>query len=518
MINVNDFENGDGGILKNGIKQEYLIRINNEIKKSRNFIFLAGDSSLDNKYWFERLKITDKGIPLNGYEEIIEGDMTKDVTWNINNTLIQQRLGNKYVCINTSYEGTTLEERLYSLYYDSDIFIREHIQPNDILIVSVGKNDITSTIMADIEKTNEITINILYLLEQDLEKVDINSSQFKFLINIFKDKIEIYIKKLCEKNTPKYIIVNTIYYPYEFLEEFVEDSWANDALNIVRYTNEDGINKFKKLIRLIYVYATCKINIDNSIIIPVPLFEVLDSTLKKEDGTSFDYYYRAEPSLEGSIKMAKKFVDLILLYDSNITNTERLNTTLLKKYIYNLSNEANKLNKNEKLDISVYNGLKLKIYNFLNYIHDKFHFAIYVFTRDPLDTERKDNMINLLKSLYEGEITVVTNLSDPSYNPAIWGLAIEFIERKSVNVKEYLKLKNVTSFIINKIPDGLYPDMNDGKLTHEEYAIGNILNNYNLNTLRHPDVRGSGTQDEEDDSRGLGFWEENYAIVTLVEK
>jgi len=114
---------------------------------------------------------------------------------------------------------------------------------------------------------------------------------------MFKDDIEGYINKLCEKNKPKYIIVNTIYYPYEC----DDGSWANPALTAVHYTNTEGINKFKKLIRLIYVHATCEIKIDNSIIIPIPLFEVLDSSEQ-----SIDFLHRVEPSIKGGMKMAEK--------------------------------------------------------------------------------------------------------------------------------------------------------------------------------------------------------------------
>jgi len=143
-INATDFDNGASSHLHAAIKLEHLNIIKNKFREDRNFIFLAGDSSLDNKHWF--INNPDKGNPLNGYEEIIEGNMTKDVSYQINSSLNSDEILKKYICINTAVEATTLESRKNSLQHHSDIFIKDNIQPNDILIISVGGNDVAFTI------------------------------------------------------------------------------------------------------------------------------------------------------------------------------------------------------------------------------------------------------------------------------------------------------------------------------------------------------------------------------------
>lgn len=122
-------------------------------------IFLAGDSSLDNKTW-----IFNQGAPAeawrpasahapatNGYEEVLRPSrMVCDVTYWMNQILADIR-GNAFV-LNTAIEATLLASRVGGVQccicptcgglYDQDHLIRERIRPNDMLVISVGGNDI----------------------------------------------------------------------------------------------------------------------------------------------------------------------------------------------------------------------------------------------------------------------------------------------------------------------------------------------------------------------------------------
>ena len=120
--------------------------------QSNALIWTAGDSSLDNKYWFNDT------LPAVGvYKDVLHPPQSVcDVTYWLNSLLEGDRYNNihssadchderrriiKYAAINTAVEATTLNERTYSL-RSQDKFIRDNISSNDVLIVSVGGNDI----------------------------------------------------------------------------------------------------------------------------------------------------------------------------------------------------------------------------------------------------------------------------------------------------------------------------------------------------------------------------------------
>lgn len=64
-----------------------------------------------------------------------------DVTYWLNYHGVNQRRNQKYGAINTAVEATTLNSRTFRL-FPQDQFLRDNIQQEDVLIVSVGGNDI----------------------------------------------------------------------------------------------------------------------------------------------------------------------------------------------------------------------------------------------------------------------------------------------------------------------------------------------------------------------------------------
>ncbi len=157
---------------------------------------------------------------------------------------------------------------------------------------------------------------------------------------------------------------------------------------------------------------------------------------------------------------------------------------------------------------------KNKYITLKNQLGGTFYFTVYVFSKNPLDEKRKNNMVRLLKSLYEGEITIETNRDESYFGGYFWNEAIRYIDDKSINVPYYNELINVTSFVINNTVI-FYDEMNDMKLTEEEHKINNQLNNFNLDTLSVPDIRGGR---DSSFSRGWGFQSQGVAVITLVEK
>lgn len=103
-----------------------------------SMIWTAGDSTLDNKYWF-----SDNRPAVGAYQEVLDPPISNaDVTFWLNKLSLDGRNnGNRLAAINTAVEATTLNERTFHL-RSQDKFLRDNIGPNDILVVSVGGNDI----------------------------------------------------------------------------------------------------------------------------------------------------------------------------------------------------------------------------------------------------------------------------------------------------------------------------------------------------------------------------------------
>jgi len=73
--------------------------------KGPNVIFLAGDSSLDNKYWFE-----EKAGAINGYEFILKpSQMKMDIAYWVNAECVNRNCD--MVCVNAAVEATSLNSR-----------------------------------------------------------------------------------------------------------------------------------------------------------------------------------------------------------------------------------------------------------------------------------------------------------------------------------------------------------------------------------------------------------------------
>ena len=127
-------------------------------------IWTAGDSSLDNKYWFRDHRPAVAG----GYAQILDPPRSVcDVTYWLNKLLLEdrdptsgdsdggggshgsdgghnensERFKRRYAAINTAVEATTLNERCIHL-RPQDRFLRDNISSEDVLIVSIGGNDI----------------------------------------------------------------------------------------------------------------------------------------------------------------------------------------------------------------------------------------------------------------------------------------------------------------------------------------------------------------------------------------
>jgi hypothetical protein len=253
----------------------------------RNFIYLAGDSSLDNKYWLGGQTVD----ACNGYEKLFN-KMVPDVCYHLNRALV----GKRYAAINCAVEESTIRARDGGL-LAQDQFIRDHITENDILIVSLGGNDIA------LSPSIKTIWNMVVLLGinkvETIKKGPEHTWGMKHFIDLFGDGIRNYILRVIGDKRPKKIMVCMIYFP----DEKKTGSWADKTLGYLGYN--DNPTALQEMIKSVFVHATSKITIPGSIVCPVPIFSVMNG--KNSD----DYVQRVEPSWEGGRKMAKLFAKSI---------------------------------------------------------------------------------------------------------------------------------------------------------------------------------------------------------------
>lgn len=286
----------------------------------RSIIYLAGDSSADNKFWFSQ-----KGKAINGYESILKPPSSKrDVAYCMNAELIRLNMGSRYAAVNCAVEESKVSSRDGGFLLPQDQFIRDHIRTDDILVVSVGGNDIALAI-------SPCTISsMLALIGCSTTECLIRShcgSDIPFVcdpfccggscigcvsnscacplglgyfIHLFKTRIRNYLSHVLEKQKPKVVAVCMIYYPCET----PNGSWADRTLGILGYDRDPA--QLQALIRIVFELATSEIKIPGVRIVPIPLFKVLDG----KDVT--DYEQRVEPSAKGGEKMASFILESVL--------------------------------------------------------------------------------------------------------------------------------------------------------------------------------------------------------------
>jgi hypothetical protein len=282
-----------------GHEPEHLTKLHSIIRAEqpgKPVIFLAGDSSLDNKYWVSRSDLDDSDVETPKIYGLAFKDTDRrpkpDVAFWMN-----VAMGERAATINCSIEESMLRERDTKL-LPQDQFIRDNMRAEDILIVSIGGNDIAL-------RPNVATVRRLLQLAYLTPKSSLENGKawaYSYFNNMFKDQVEAYISRLVEKQKPRAVIVCMIYYPLESSAS-TQKSWADTPLSWLKYNSDPG--RLQTAMKQMYEMATSKIQIEGVEVIPCPLFEVLDS---KDEG---DFVARVEPSSQGGEKMANHFKDLL---------------------------------------------------------------------------------------------------------------------------------------------------------------------------------------------------------------
>jgi hypothetical protein len=265
-------------------------------RPNKPIIYLAGDSSLDNKYWVPSSGPHGEPLPVDIpeiYNDILEQPHPKpDVAFWLNHVL-----EDRATTLNLAVEASMLRDRDADL-LDHDKFIRDNISADDILIVSVGANDIAlnPTVATASHMTKLAWLTPLSSLRKG------NAWSLGYFVNMFKDQIQAYVARLVEKQKPRAVIVCMIYYPLEAAAS-KQNSWADFPLKLLGYNRSP--ERLQTAIQAIYEFATKKIEIKGTEVMPCALFEAMDG--KNGD----DYVARVEPSSNGGHKMALQLKELL---------------------------------------------------------------------------------------------------------------------------------------------------------------------------------------------------------------
>lgn len=255
-------------------------------------IWLAGDSSLDNKAWISAdgpggtpLPCSVPDIYTPQFRSL--SPMKPDVAFWMNH-----HLGSQATVINTAVEASLLRERKSGRLLPHDTFIRDNIRAQDVLVVSVGANDVA---LSPTVCTAVSMLRLVHLSSQ--ESIEDGSAwALSHFRTLFGKELQSYVTKLVEATKPRAIVICMIYQPLESgLAN--EKSWADTQLKALKYDTQP--QKLQAAIRTIYSQATQKIIVPGTQVIPLPLFDVLDGK------TAEDYVERVEPSVEGGRKMSE---------------------------------------------------------------------------------------------------------------------------------------------------------------------------------------------------------------------
>lgn len=253
----------------------------------------AGDSSLDNKYW---VLDQPRREACNGYEHVLHPpEMVPDVAYWLNEQLKGGDASRPSAAINGAVEATTLASRLSRGLNSNDRFVRDNMRDGDVLVVSVGGNDIA------LAPSCATVCNMIGLVCcQPTSMIRSKSSPcLSHFERIFRDGVQNYVERLTAKTRPSRVIVAMIYFP----DEKSTGSWADASLCCMGYPCCPS--KLQTAIRTMFEISTKNIAISSISTVPLAFYEVLDGK------SSSDYVERVEPSVTGGRKLSAQIIEAL---------------------------------------------------------------------------------------------------------------------------------------------------------------------------------------------------------------
>ena len=265
---------------------------------ARRFIYLAGDSSLDNKFW---LSAEPRVASAGGMERALSppcSPVPPDVAAAISGRLAA-RLGPSWACVNAAVEESTLASRGAGRPLPAqDGWLARALSPGDVLVVSAGGNDVVLSPSA----ATVAALAALLLAATDAGLADGSAWGMAHCVRLFRDDVEAYVARLCAHALPSLVVVLFPYFPHEART----GSWADAALGVMGY--DCAPRRLQAVMRAVFARATRAVRAPGGVrVVPLALFDVLDAA-----PASRDYVARVEPSARGGEKMADAIIGAIV--------------------------------------------------------------------------------------------------------------------------------------------------------------------------------------------------------------
>lgn len=175
-----------------------------------------------------------------------------------------------------------------------DAFIRDHVSSDDVIIVSIGGNDLA------LSPTLWTVVNIAMLTRCPDFLIRMGLAPgLGYFVKFFHGSIQKFLCRFVARKKPKKILVCMIYY----LDVVSGGSWADGTLGLLGY--DSNPNKLQLIIRTVFEHIkSIGFRSVGTLVEPFPLFEVLS----EHSG----YLQRVEPSISGGRKMAAAFLENLL--------------------------------------------------------------------------------------------------------------------------------------------------------------------------------------------------------------
>lgn len=305
---------------------EYVLEMIKSTKgRSHSIVYLIGDSTLDNKYWF-----SETARATNGYQRILEPPTSKqDIAFHLNSEIVKHELSGSYTALNCAVEESTVGGRTFGL-LGQDKFVANNFTENDVIVVSMGGNDIAlrPSLCTILNAAMLLSCTTTSCLENCSCGCSLPCSEYccgcttaclsnvlawpcgyGYFLHLFGTRLKNIVLRILANRPvkPKKVVCCMLYY----LDKKPGGSWAEPALAALGYNRNPG--HLQAVLKNLFRDATSKISIPGTEVIAVPLFKALDG----EDTT--DYCARVEPSAAGGAKMAQLLMDSILGADMTVS-------------------------------------------------------------------------------------------------------------------------------------------------------------------------------------------------------
>lgn len=277
-----------------GHRVEHLAAVEAAARAQRKAVtWLVGDSTLDNKAWLcaPLGPSVPREMPVNGLGDVLDGPCVPDVAHHLNKLL--ERAGAGVVCINAAVEESTLGSRRDGRLLPQDVFVRDHLRPEDVVVSSLGGNDVA------LAPTLATVCSIVPLVWCSTKGAVERGTAvgFAHFESMFRELTAKYLEALTAKCKPRRVCVCMLY----MLDERAGGSWADGTLRALGYNSSPY--RVQRVIRALYERATKRVAVAGTEVVPVPLFEALDGS------DTADYVQRVEPSVTGGEKLASLLID-----------------------------------------------------------------------------------------------------------------------------------------------------------------------------------------------------------------